>query len=252
MNPLSVFILTYNEENNIRACLESVTWADEVIVVDSFSSDRTVEICLEYTDKIFQHEFKGFGKQRKIALDHTTYDWVLSVDADERVTEELRNELLEILKNIPEADGFFIPRISHFLGKEIKHCGLYPDYRQLQFFNKNKMKYSDHLVHEGFVFSGQTSYLKEHILHYSFQTVEEYLRKMDMYSSLAAEDMIRAGKRGKFHQLFTHPASTFFSFYLIKRGFLDGKMGFILSSLYSYYTFIKYLKFWKTSGLKAK
>ena len=251
-HPLSVFILTYNEEHNIRGCLESVTWADEVIVVDSFSTDRTVEICKEYTDKIYQHEFKGFGRQRNIALEHTEHEWVLSIDADERVTAELKEEILERLHTNPDADGYFVPRISHFFGFRIKHCGLYPDYRQLQFFNRKKMRYSEQLVHEGFELTGQAAHLKEHVLHYPFRTIEEFVRKMNMYSTLSAKDMVRAGKKFSFHQLISHPTATFLRLYILKLGFLDGKIGFVLSSLYSYYTFMKYTKFWKESRSKTE
>ena len=181
--PLSVFIITQNNESHIRDCLESIKWVDEIVVVDSFSSDRTVEICREYTDKIFQHKLEGFGFQRNLALGYTTSEWTLSLDVDERVTKELKEEIRETLKNNPDVDGYFIPRRSHFLGQEIRHCGLYPDYRQVQLFRKDKMEYEDRRVHEGYVLSGKTARLKEHILHYSFRTVEEFVRKMNLYSS---------------------------------------------------------------------
>lgn len=242
---ISVYIITYNEEEKIRDCLESVKWADEIIIVDSYSTDKTIEICKRYTDKIFQHEFVGFGKLRNIAVSYTSYDWVLSVDADERVTKQLRNEIEEKAATIPEADAYFIPRKSHFLNYWVRHCGWYPDYRQPQFFNKHKMKYREELVHEGFIVSGKVSYLRNHILQYPFLTLSEFFRKMDRYSSLWAKEMMERGKKFRFYQIFTHPVWTFLNMFIIKKGFLDGRIGLVVSLLYAYYTLIKYLKLWE-------
>lgn len=243
---ISAYIITFNEEAKIRDCLESVKWADEIVVLDSFSTDKTVEICREYTDKIIQHEFAGFGNLRNIAVKHTSHDWILSVDADERVTGELRDEILEKLKNGPDADAYFVPRINYFLGHRVRYCGWYPDYRQPQFFHKEKMQYSDQLVHEGFVLKGgMLSYLKGHIIQYPFLNLDQFFRKMERYSTLRAEDMFREGRRFKIHQIITHPLSMFVKIYILKRGFLDGKVGLIISMLYAYYTFIKYIKLWE-------
>ena len=252
MEKLSAYIITYNEEERIRDCLESVKWADEIVVLDSFSTDRTVEICREYTDKIYQHRFAGFGDLRNTAISHTSNNWILSVDADERVTEELREEISEKLKTGPAADAYFVPRINYFLGHRIKHCGWYPDYRQPQFFHKDRMKYTDQLVHEGFILSGKVSYLHGHVLQYPFLSLEQFFRKMDRYSSLRAEDMFREGRRFNIHHLITHPLSMFIKMFILKRGFLDGKVGFIISTLYAYYTFIKYIKLWEKSEQTGK
>lgn len=242
---ISVYIITYNEEAKIRECLESVKWADEIVVLDSFSTDKTVEICREYTDKVIQHEFAGFGKSRNVAVQHTSYDWVLSVDADERVTRELRDEILEKLKTEPDADAYFVPRINFFLGHRVRHCGWYPDYRQLQFFHKDRVKYSDQLVHEGFILSGNASYLHGHILHYPFMNLDQFFRKMDLYSSLRAEEMFRQNKRFKIYHLFFNPLSMFIKIFILKRGFLDGTVGLMISVLYAYYTLVKYAKLWE-------
>jgi glycosyltransferase involved in cell wall biosynthesis len=247
---LSVYVLTYNEEVKIRDCLESVTWADEIIILDSFSTDGTVEICRKYTDKIFQHKFAGFGNLRNTAIGYTQHDWVLSVDADERVTGELRDEILDLLNSEPEADAYFVPRINYFLGHRVRHCGWYPDYRQPQLFNKRKMKYNDQLVHEGFTLSGKASYLKEHVIQYPFLNLGQFFRKMENYSSLRSEDMFRAGKRFHLLQMFTHPLAMFFRIFVLKRGFLDGRIGLIIATLYGYYTLIKYLKLWELGEKK--
>ncbi|MHB9155710.1 MAG: glycosyltransferase family 2 protein [Endomicrobiales bacterium] len=245
MNKLSVYIMTFNEEAKIKDCLESVKWADEIVVMDSFSTDRTVEICRQYTDKIVQKEFVGFGRLRNIALEHCSHDWVLSVDADERVTEELKNEVLEHLLNGPDADAYHVPRKSHFLGRWVRHCGWYPDYRQPQFFNKRKMKYKEQMVHEGFELDGKLSCLKGHVLQFPFLNLDQFLRKMDRYSSLRAQEMHAGGTSFKASHLVVHPAAMFFRMYAAKGGFLDGKVGLILSFLYAYYTAMKYIKLWE-------
>lgn len=242
---VSVYVLTFNEEKKIRACLESVRWADEIVVIDSFSTDATVSICREFTDKIIQLKFNGFGDLRNNALKSITHDWVLSVDADERVTPELAEEIRNLLAKGPGADAYYVPRKSFFLDTWVKHCGWYPDYRQPQFFNKNKMKYANQLVHETYELDGKIGYLKEHALQYPFLSMDQFLKKMDRYSSLRAEEMHAQGKKFSVIQLILNPAAMFSRMYMAKRGFLDGKTGFILSILYGYYTMIKYIKLWE-------
>lgn len=242
---VSVYVLTYNEEAKIRDCLDSVAWADEIVILDSFSNDRTLPICQNYTGKIFQQEFVGFGKLRNIAVEHCTNDWVLSLDADERVTPELREEILAKLTEAPDADAYFIPRKSHFLKYWVRHCGWYPDYRQPQFFHKLKMKYREQLVHEGFDVAGKVAYLREHVIQHPFLSLDEFLKKMDRYSSLRAEDMVKNGASFHISQVLTHPAAMFWRMYFQKLGFLDGRVGLMLSLLYSYYTMLKYAKLWE-------
>ena len=244
---LSVYVLTYDEEAKIRDCLESVLWADEIVVVDSFSTDHTVQICQNYTDRIIQEEFSGFGKLRNFALKQCANDWIFSVDADERVTPELREEILNKLAGAVDADAYFIPRKSHFLNYWVRHCGWYPDYRQPQLFDRRKMKYRDQLVHEGFEVEGKTAYLKEHIIQFPFLSLDEFLKKMDRYSSLRAEDMAKEGAKFHIWQILTHPAAMFWRMYFQKLGFLDGKVGLVLSLLYAYYTMLKYAKLWEKS-----
>lgn len=248
---LSVFILTFNEKDKITDCLESVKWADEIVVMDSFSTDGTVEICKKYTDRIVQSKFEGFGKLRNDALAACANDWILSIDADERCTEELKNEVLALLEKGPDADAYHVPRKSHFMGKWIKHCGWYPDYRQPQFFNKKKMKYTMQLVHETFELDGRLSYLKGHALQFPFLNLEAYLRKMERYSSLRAEEMLKAGKKFRLHNVIINPLAMFFRMYIAKLGFLDGVTGLILSLLYANYTLIKYVKLWELKKISS-
>ncbi|MDA2909717.1 glycosyltransferase family 2 protein [Nitrospiraceae bacterium AH_259_D15_M11_P09] len=242
---VSALVIAYNEEPNIRACLETVTWADEIVLVDSFSTDATEKIAREFTDKVYQHEFGGFGRLRNEALTHTSYEWVFSLDTDERATPEVRDEIRRVLKDEPDADAYFVPRRNYFLGRWIRHSGWYPDYRQPQLFRKGRMRYREDLVHEGFELDGRTGYLKEHVLQYPFRDIDHYLAKMDRYSDLMAQRLVQEGRRFRTHQLITHPLFTFTKMYLGRAGFLDGMPGLILSGLYAYYTFIKYAKLWE-------
>jgi glycosyltransferase involved in cell wall biosynthesis len=242
---VSAYVIAYNDEPNMRACLESLRWADELIVVDSHSTDATAKISAEYTDKVFQHEFHGFGRLRNEAVAHVSHEWVFSLDTDERATPAVRDEIRRVIEEGPQADAYFVPRRNFFLGRPIRHCGWYPDYRQPQLFRKGRLRYRDEVVHEGFELDGRIGYLQEHVLQYPFRDVDHYLAKMDRYSSLMAQRMVEQDRRFSPHQLFTHPTFTFCKMYLGRGGFLDGMPGLILSGLYAYYTFIKYAKFWE-------
>jgi glycosyltransferase involved in cell wall biosynthesis len=250
MSKLSVYVIAYNDEPNLRACLESVAWADELVVVDSHSTDATETIAREFTDKVYQHEFHGFGRLRNEAVAHVTHDWVFSLDTDERATKEVRDEIHAILARGPEADAYFVPRKNFFLGRWVRHGGWYPDYRQPQLFRKGRMQYRDDLVHEGFAVSGACGYLREHVLQYPFRDIDHYLHKMDRYSHLMAQRMMDRGRRFHVHQLFGHPAFTFLKMYVARGGCLDGMPGLILAGLYAYYTFVKYATLWELTRKK--
>ncbi len=246
MEKCSVYVIAYNDEPNMRACLESVAgWADELIVVDSHSTDRTAAISGEFTDKVFQVDFKGFGDLRNQALTHCTYEWVFSLDTDERMTPELQQEIRGLLEQGPTADAFFVPRKNYFLGRWIKHCGWYPDYRQPQLFRKSRFRYRQEIVHESFDCDGPVGYLTQPALQYPFRDIDHYIAKQDRYSDLMAKRMVDQGKRFAVHQMATHPVGAFLKMYLMRQGFLDGMPGLILSGLYGYYTFMKYAKFWE-------
>jgi len=242
---ISAVVIVYNDAPYIRACLDSLTWADELIVVDSHSTDGTTAICHEFTDKVFHHEFSGFGRLRNEAIAHANHDWIFSLDSDERATPEILFEMQSILHKPPDADAYFVPRRNYFLGRWVKHCGWYPDYRQPQFFKKSAMRYREDLVHETYALDGRIGYLREHVDQYPFRDIDHYLSKMDRYSTLMAEQMVKQGRYFHSHQLWTHPLFTFFKMFVVRRGYLDGKPGLILSGLYAYYTFVKYAKFWE-------
>lgn len=252
MAQLSVYVIAYNDEPNMRACLESVSWADELVVVDSHSTDATEKISREFTDKVYQVDFHGFGRLRNEAVSLTTHDWVFSLDTDERATPELRDEIRRLLDRGPDADAYFVPRRNYFLGRWIKHCGWYPDYRQPQLFRKSRLRYRDEAVHESFDLDGRIGYLKNAALQFPFRDIDHYLAKQDRYSNLMARRMVEQGRRFHAHQLVTHSLGTFLKMYITRAGFLDGMPGLILSGLYAYYTFVKYAKFWEQNPQRAK
>lgn len=243
MFPVSVAIITKNEENNIEDALKSVADANEIIIIDAFSSDKTVEICRKYTDKIFQHAWKGFAVQKQIAVDHTAGPWVLIIDADERITPELKKEITDTLAET-EYNGFFIARKNHFLGKWIRHGGWWPDYT-LRLFKKEEGYLEPREVHESVTVKGQTGYLRNPLIHYTYWSLTDFINRMENYSTLAAREIRKNGGHAGLFSLTMRPAATFFKMYLMRLGILDGKRGLILAILYSYYTFLKYAKTWE-------
>jgi glycosyltransferase involved in cell wall biosynthesis len=241
---VTVFILTYNEVRQIRAVLESVKWADEIILVDSFSTDGTVEIAREYNARIVSEKFRGFGKLRNLALDASSNDWILSIDSDERCTPELAAEVRRELEN-PQFDAYHVPRKSHFMDHWMRHAGWYPDYRQPQLFNRTKMRYREDLVHEGYELKGRLGYLREHALQYPWPTVEAAAAKMQRYSTLMAQRYAEMNKRASLGRLIASPVGMFLKVFCLQQGFRDGRHGLILASMYAYYTFLKYAKLWE-------
>lgn len=245
--PVSVAIITKNEEKNIGEALESVKEFEEIVVVDAFSEDKTVDICRKYTDKIFQIEWQGFAEQKQSAIDRTTLPWVLILDADERVTESLKSEIREKIKT-NEVDGYYIPRKNYFLGKWIKHSGWWPDYT-IRLFRKGKGKMENRSVHEKLLIDGKKDYMKEALLHFTYQSIEDFIKKMQLYSSLSAIEISKKNisKYRLLLKMFFAPTFTFFKMFILRKGFLDGIRGFILAVLYGFYAFLKYAKAWEKS-----
>jgi glycosyltransferase involved in cell wall biosynthesis len=243
MPRISAIVITFNEEKNIQRCLESLNWADEIVVVDSFSRDRTKEIASSFTDKILDVEWQGFGKQKEIARTKTSYDWVLSVDADEVISEKLKEEIKSVINKNDSLDGYYIPRLSNFLGKWIKHSDWYPDY-VLRLFKKDKARFDESLVHEKLILEGKTGFLNNEILHYTDPDISHYLLKMDKYTTLSAKKLLAEGKSLTLFDLLFRPMAIFFKMYLFKSGFLDGWQGFLLACFSSFHVFVKYAKLW--------
>ncbi|MGC8808750.1 MAG: glycosyltransferase family 2 protein [bacterium] len=241
MEKVSVAIITKEEEKNIRACLESVQWADEIIVIDAGSQDKTKQICAEYGAKVFVEEWQGFGRQKNKAIEKTKNEWVLNLDADERVTPELAAEIAETLDGKLELDGFYIPRKNFFGSRWIRHGGWYPDYN-LRLFRKSKGRFQERQVHEKVILEGKVGYLKNPLEHRTYNSIKEFLQRQELYSDLAAQEMLNEGKKYRFYDILFRPSWTFFQMYILRAGFLDGYYGFLLARLYSYYTFVKYSK----------
>lgn len=242
LSSVATLVLTYNEEDNIKDCLESINWVDEIVVVDSYSEDKTVAIAQEYTDKIFRRKFDNFAAQRNYGLGQIKSEWVLVVDADERVTPELKEEIQQELKN-PRAEGYKIPRRNYFLGKWIKYCGWYPDYT-LRLFRVVSNNYRG-LVHEGVKIKGNVVQLTSPFIHYTYKDLNHYLKKINQYTTLDAEKKYRAGKKKGLLYIIVRPVIEFIDKFVLRRGFLLGVQGFILSILSSYYQFLKYVKLWE-------
>ena len=242
--PVSVAIITKNEERNIKKALESVKDFEEIVIVDAFSEDKTLDICRKYTDKIFQYEWQGFAKQKQLAIDKTTLSWVFVLDADERVTEPLKKEIMKKIKE--DKDGYFIPRKNFFLGRWIKHSGWWPDYT-LRLFKKEKSKVELREVHEKIIVDGKIGYMKEPLLHYTYQSIEEFIKKMNNYASLSAQEVIKRNPSQYkiFYKMIFSPCFTFLKMYVFRLGLLDGIRGLILAMLYSFYGFLKYVKVWE-------
>jgi glycosyltransferase involved in cell wall biosynthesis len=241
---ITAYVLTFNEARQIREVLESIKWADEIILVDSFSTDGTVEIAREFNARVISEKFCGFGKLRNIALDVSRNDWMLSIDADERCTPELAAEVRREVA-APRCDAYHVPRKSHFLGHWMRHSGWYPDYRQPQFFNRTKMRYREDLVHEGFDLKGSPGYLREHALQYPWPTLEIATAKLQRYSTLMAQRYAAMDRRASLAKMVLSPVGMFAKVYFVQQGFRDGRYGLILATLYGYYTFLKYAKLWE-------
>lgn len=242
---ISVCVISFNEERNIEECLKSVSWADDIIMVDSFSTDRTIELAKQYTSKIFVQEWKGYSEAKNYAVQNTSNDWILSIDADERVTPELKNEIISVINDSSKRyTGYKVARQAYFLGKWIKHCGWYPGY-VLRLFRKDSGTFSNSRVHEKFELVGETGTLKHDLLHFTDDNLLHYFNKFNKYTSLAADDLVEKGTPFQLWHLFIKPIYTFFKMFILKRGFLDGLHGFILSVLSSAYVFTKYAKLWE-------
>jgi len=241
---ISLVIITYNEENNIARCLESVkNIADEIVLIDSYSIDKTVEIARTYGAVVFYHKFNDFGEQKAFAIKQATYDWILSVDADEVLSPELQQSILKA-KSDPHYDGYNVNILTNYCGKWIRHCGWYPQ-PKLRFFNKNKYRFNTNKVHEGIVTSdsrAKISSLQGNLLHYSYKTISDHTKKIELYSELAAINAIDKGERISLLKILFGPPWKFFYHYILRLGFLDGYIGYVICKNIAYSGFIKYIK----------
>ena len=244
MSKLSAVLVTLNEEANVVDCFKSLSFADEIVVVDSQSVDSTVELARKFTDKVYQVRFEGYGKLKNDATAKASCDWVLSIDADERVSPQLAEEIVAIVRASDSHSGYLIPRRTFFLGRWMMHGGWYPGH-VLRLFRKDLGTFNDVLVHERVTVNGEVGKLKGDLLHYSDPNLKHYLAKLDKFTSLSAQSLYEKGRRARVGDLLFRPVFMFLKMYFFKRGFLDGMQGLILSLLSAVHVLVKYAKLWE-------
>ncbi len=238
---ISAAIITLNEQRNIARAIESLRCCDEIVVVDSGSHDRTCEIAANLGARVVEAAWRGYAGQKNFAVEQCSHDWVLSLDADEALSEALEGEIWQLKKVGPKADGYTMPRLAQYLGKWILHSGWYPD-RKVRLFDRRKAHWEGDFVHESVRLQGTVEHLEASLLHFTCQSLTEHLRTMDRYTTLAAEQLIAGKKEITWKHLALNPPWTFFSTYVLKRGFLDGFEGLAIAHMAALYNFLKYAK----------
>lgn len=245
MPNLSVTVITKNESANLKAALESVAWADEIVLVDAESSDDTVEIARRFTDRVFVRPWPGFATQKNHAASLSTHHWILSLDADERVPPELGAEIRQVLAAEPSARGFRIPRVAFHLGRWLRSTDWYPDH-QLRLYDRRVGQWENRAVHESVRVSGPVATLGHELQHYPYRDIAHHLQTIDRYTTLAAGELAARGEGARLWQIAVHPPLAFLRNYILRGGIRDGAPGFIVSVMNAYYVFLKYAKLWET------
>lgn len=243
MMKITAAIITFNEEHNIERCIQSLTTiADEVLVVDSFSTDATKEICLRLGVRFVEHPFEGHIQQKNYALENATHEWVLSLDADEALTDELKNSIQSIKKH-PHFDGYRFNRLTNYCGHWVKHCGWYPD-TKVRLVKKNNAKWMGVNPHDRLelINGNKTGFLSGDLLHYSYNSIEQHYKQIEYFGDIAAKELHAKGGRSNFFIIGLKTIAQFIKSFFIKKGFLDGKTGFTISRLSAYATYRKYIK----------
>jgi len=245
MQKLTAIIPTGNEEDNIRGVLESVSFADEILVVDSMSTDHTISIANEFTDRIISRDYKYSASQKNWAIPQATHEWILLVDADERVTTELKEEILEVLNNPPEDNtvAFWIYRKNHFAGKPIKYSGWKND-KVIRLFKRDHCHYEDKMVHAEIIANGKVKFLKNKLVHNTYRTIDHHIAKLNRYATWQARDYDKFTNKLNAYHFCIKPMWSFFKHYIVQQGFRDGIVGFIISWLQAYAVFMRYTKLW--------
>ncbi|HTY11043.1 MAG TPA: glycosyltransferase family 2 protein [Bacteroidota bacterium] len=245
MTPLSVIVITRNEERNIIACLESAAWAGDIVIVDAESKDATLALSRRFTQKIFVEPWKSFSEAKEFAVSKTSHDWVLWLDADERVTPELASEIRTLLNSPPDHSAYSVARRAYFLGRWIRHSGWYPG-RVTRLFRKDRASFSQAAVHEGLNIQGTTGRLRHDLLHFTDPNLFHYLAKFNRYTTLASKESFDGKKKFRPIDVVVRPPWSFIRMYFLRLGFLDGVPGLLLALLSSFYVFTKYAKLWET------
>ncbi|PYT11999.1 MAG: glycosyltransferase family 2 protein [Acidobacteria bacterium] len=247
---LTVIVPTFNEEATIRDCLQSVRFADEILVVDSYSTDATLSIARAAGARVLQHEYVYSARQKNWAIPQASHEWVLLVDSDERVTPGLRDEILDLLASTPRHDGYWILRANHFLGRRIRHCGWGTD-RVIRLFRRDLARYQDREVHAEIELPGPLPVLTHPLEHHSFRSFGQYWRKLQLYSEWGAAQLYKEGRRAGALEIFGRPVTRFFKMYIVRRGCLDGLHGLVLSMLGAFTVYLKYARLWEMRVLEG-
>jgi len=252
MIKISVAIITFNEENNIKRCIDSIKdIADEIVVVDSLSSDKTCEIAENLGAKVIEQKFLGHIKQKQLAVDSCKNDWILSLDADEELSSQLQLEIKELIKQPLKYDAYIMPRVSFHLGRWIRHGGWYPD-AKIRLFNRKKAHWGGYNPHDKVIVDGSIGKLKGDLQHYVFKDLRHNIDTNNSYSSIMAEDLDKDGKKFSFVKLILKPIGKFLEVYIYKRGFLDGMPGFIIAVGASYSMFLKFAKLYEIQNKRKR
>jgi glycosyltransferase involved in cell wall biosynthesis len=238
---LSVTVITKNEASDLGAALASVAWADEIVVVDSQSTDDTVAIARQHTDRVVVREWPGYIDQKNYAAAIASHDWILSLDADERVTPELASEITALMAGTPREAAFRIPRVTWHLGRWIRTTDWYPDY-QLRLYDRRSAQWTGKYVHEAVTVRGETGQLRGELQHYAYRDIADHLETIDRYTTYAARQMHEAGRRAGVVDVLVHPPLAFLRNYIVRGGIRDGATGFIISRLNAFYVFLKFAK----------
>ena len=251
MPPVSVTVITKNEADALADALRSVSWADELIVIDAESTDATVAIARQFTDRVYVRAWNGYIDQKNHAASLATHDWILSLDADERVTPELAQEIRERLSTEPAAPGYRIPRVSSYFGRWIRTTDMYPDY-QLRLYDRRRGRWDGKYVHESVRTDGAPGYLTNALQHHPYRDLSEHLIRMDRYTTLAARQMHEQGRRTGMLGMVIHTKLAFLRNYVLKGGFRDGTAGLVISLVNTYYVFLKLAKLWELQNAGGK
>jgi glycosyltransferase involved in cell wall biosynthesis len=243
-------VVTFNEASNIALALESLAWADEIVVVDSESTDDTAAIARRFTERVIVRPWPGYVAQKNFAADQAAHDWIFSLDADERVTPELAREIRGLLVENPSACGYRVPRVTFHLGRWIRSTDWYPDY-QLRLYDRRRARWSGRYVHESVTANGPVQRLRHDLQHYAYRDVSHHLVSMDRYTTLAARQMFEDGRRAGWFDVLVHPRLAFFRNYVLRGGFRDGMPGLIISAMNAYYVGLKFAKLWELCSLST-
>ncbi len=244
MLPVSVTVITLNESANLPGALDSVSWADEIVVVDAESTDETASVARRHTPRVIVREWPGYVAQKNFAAEQACHDWILSIDADERVSPALAAEIRAVLQSEPREAGFRVPRASFYLGRWLRSTDWYPDF-QLRLYDRRRARWEGRYVHESVAADGPVRDLRGELLHHPYRDIAHHVRTIDRYTTLVVEQAAEDGRRASIGDVVIRPPLAFLRNYLLRRGILDGQVGLIVSLLNSYYVFLKFAKLWE-------